>query len=67
MTTILVTHDVEDAVWLADRIFLLSGRPARIVAELAVPGRRGERYATEIAAMRQKIAALAVPCTAAAP
>jgi ABC-type nitrate/sulfonate/bicarbonate transport system ATPase subunit len=67
VTTILVTHDVEDAVWLADRIFLLSGRPARIVAELAVPGRRGERSAGEIAAMRQKIAALAAPCTAATP
>jgi ABC-type nitrate/sulfonate/bicarbonate transport system ATPase subunit len=67
VTTIIVTHDVEDAVWLADRIFLLSGRPARIVAELPVPGRRGERSAGEIAAMRQRIATLAAPCTAAAP
>jgi ABC-type nitrate/sulfonate/bicarbonate transport system ATPase subunit len=67
VTTILVTHDVEDAVWLADRIFLLSGRPARIGAALTVPGRRGERSAAQIATMRQKILALAAPCTAVAP
>ena len=67
MTTILVTHDVEDAVWLADRIFLLAGRPTRIAAELTVPGRRGERTAAEIAATRQKIAALAAPCAATTP
>jgi ABC-type nitrate/sulfonate/bicarbonate transport system ATPase subunit len=67
VTTILVTHDVEDAVWLADRVFLLSARPAGIVAELTVPGRRGERSAAQIATMRQKIAALTAPCAAVAP
>jgi ABC-type nitrate/sulfonate/bicarbonate transport system ATPase subunit len=67
VTTILVTHDVEDAVWLADRVFLLAGRPAGISAELTVPGRRGERTAAQIAATRQKIAALATPCTATTP
>lgn len=66
VTTILVTHDVEDAIWLADRIFLLSARPARLVAELAVAGRRGERSAAQIAAMRQQIAALLAPCATSA-
>ena len=35
-TVILVTHDVEEAVLLADRIVLLSPRPGRVVAELTV-------------------------------
>lgn len=39
-TVLLVTHDVEEALVLADRVCVLSPRPARIVAELAVPGDR---------------------------
>ena len=35
-TVILVTHDVEEAVLLADRIVLLSPRPGRVVADLTV-------------------------------
>ncbi|HVM26618.1 MAG TPA: ABC transporter ATP-binding protein [Mycobacteriales bacterium] len=36
-TTLLVTHDVEEALLLGDRLALLSNRPARVVEELAVP------------------------------
>ncbi len=35
---IFVTHDVEEAVFLADRIFIFSARPARIVEEIRVGG-----------------------------
>ena len=35
-TVIFVTHDVEEAVFLADRIFLFSARPAMIIEEIRV-------------------------------
>jgi len=37
-TTILfVTHDVEEAIFLSTRILVFSGRPGRIIREIAVP------------------------------
>jgi NitT/TauT family transport system ATP-binding protein len=37
-TIIFVTHDVEEAVFLADRIIMLSSRPAAVVADMNVAG-----------------------------
>ncbi len=34
---VLVSHDVEEALYLSDRVAVLSARPARIVAELRAP------------------------------
>jgi NitT/TauT family transport system ATP-binding protein len=39
-TVILVSHDVEEALYLSDRIAVLSSRPARVVTELSAPAPR---------------------------
>ena len=36
-TVLFVTHDVEEAIYLADRIFILSARPGTIVEDVRVP------------------------------
>ena len=40
MITVIVTHDVDEAVALADRIFVLSARPAHVVDEIRVTSPR---------------------------
>ena len=39
-TIVLVTHDVDEALLLADRVVVLKGRPARIALDLAVELKR---------------------------
>ncbi|MGJ0506635.1 MAG: ABC transporter ATP-binding protein [Methylocystis sp.] len=41
ITTLIVTHDLPEAIALADRIFLLSPRPAHVIATLDVEAPRG--------------------------
>ena len=56
-TVLLVTHDVEEAVLLADRIVLLSQRPGRVLDTLDV-AIAGARRRTDLAVVELRERAL---------
>lgn len=61
-SVLLVTHSIEEALFLADRVYVLSPKPARIVQEIAVLFARPRTAQTmmlpEFIALRQQIHAL---------
>ncbi len=46
LTTFFITHDIDEAILLSDRIYILSGRPARITDEIIIdyPKPRNEAF-----------------------
>jgi NitT/TauT family transport system ATP-binding protein len=51
-----VTHNVEEAVGLANRLLLLSVSPARILANVPIARPRAAHTAAELAELRDEIA-----------
>jgi len=51
-TSLLVTHDIEEALFLATRVVVFSPRPARIVADIQIdrpyPRHRGDSYLADL-------------------
>lgn len=61
-TTVLVTHDVEEALLLGDRVIVMSARPGRVAAEYSVelpaaPTRREQIRQPEFTALRDELLA----------
>ncbi len=58
-TVVMVTHDIQEAIFLADRVLVLSPRPGRVVLELLVPLPRPRTldllYTPEFAALAREV------------
>jgi ABC-type nitrate/sulfonate/bicarbonate transport system ATPase subunit len=63
VTTLFVTHDLAEAVQLADRLFFLSDRPARIIAEKSLPPPRGRRSRDLVASISDEMRVLVAQAT----
>ncbi len=64
-TVVLVTHDIEEAILLSDRVYVLSSRPAQVVRVVDIPLPRPRSYelvtgAAFVSLKAQLLAAIAV-------
>jgi ABC-type nitrate/sulfonate/bicarbonate transport system ATPase subunit len=64
VTTLFVTHDLAEAVQLADRLFFLSDRPAHILFEKSLPPPRGNRSRDVVTSISDEMRARATQARA---
>jgi NitT/TauT family transport system ATP-binding protein len=59
LSVLFITHDIEESIFLSDRVFVMTARPGRIKAETLPRPRRPEMTAsTEFIAMVQRLKSL---------
>lgn len=62
LSTVFITHDIDEAIVLSDRIYLLGGQPGRITAEIPItepkPRRPDFNLTPEFLAYKKKILSL---------
>src|SRR5690606_33888977 len=72
VTIVLVTHDIDEAVYLSDKVIVLSGRPASVTATVPVPlgadrGQIATKARPEFLALRARIHEMIMRPAAATP
>lgn len=43
-STIFITHDIDEAILLANRIYILGGSPGEIIGEMKIEGLKNENF-----------------------
>jgi NitT/TauT family transport system ATP-binding protein len=57
VTSLIVTHSLEEAIALGDKVLILSPRPARLMANVTIPTPRGERSRSDLSSIKAELAA----------
>jgi NitT/TauT family transport system ATP-binding protein len=55
VTSLIVTHNLEEAIALGDRVLILSKRPARLIAQIGIPFRRHERSGLDLTPIKAEM------------
>lgn len=55
-TSIFVTHDIEEAIFLGDRVIIMSPNPGKIVADIAINIDKSDRNSLEFLNLKREIA-----------
>jgi ABC-type nitrate/sulfonate/bicarbonate transport system ATPase subunit len=62
ITVLFITHDVDEAIFLSDRVYVMTARPGRIKAAISVTLPRPRAYevqmAPEFVALKRQVMAL---------
>ena len=43
-STIFITHDIDEAILLSDRIYIMAGSPGKIVAEICIDNKKDSEF-----------------------
>lgn len=55
-TIVFVTHDIEEAIYLADRVIIMEADPGQVKADIKIPlGKNRDRTSADFLAIRDKI------------
>ena len=54
-TSLIVTHNIDEAIALADRVLVLSNRPARLIADVEIPVARADRGGADLSPIKASI------------
>ena len=54
LSTLFITHDVEEALFLSDTVYILNGKPGKITHTMEIKGSRDRRFCVSIQFAEQK-------------
>lgn len=55
LTCLMVTHDIDEAMLLADTVYVIKGKPATIVEKIAAPSDKSDMLHPEVIAIKKRI------------